>query len=315
MTPKEDDAPELYRKHRPRLLKHIKGQKEAIQIVSTWLKNDSIPHSILIVGPSGTGKTTIGRILKEKLECADLDFCEINAAEARGIDTIRSIDARRGLSASGGKNRMWLIDESHKLTGDSQSCLLKILEDSHSHSYFILATTDPQKLLPTIKTRCSVITLKSLTDGDLKEVLKDIVEKEKKSVSEEVIDALVKSAEGSARRVLVNLQQIIDLPEQDQLGSISFPETEKQAYDILKALLWTKTTWKEMALILQKTKEANEDPERLRHYILASANKELLKATHTAPRAFLVITEFAQPFHENKEAGLAAACYQILRTK
>src|SRR5690606_3369465 len=108
-----------------------------------------IPHAMLFTGPSGCGKTTLARILRVKLRCSDNDFQEINAADFRGIDSIRSMRQQVGAAPLGGDSRIWLIDEAHSMTADAQNAFLKLLEDTPRHVYFFLATTDPQKLKKT----------------------------------------------------------------------------------------------------------------------------------------------------------------------
>src|SRR5687768_10085551 len=119
----------LYKKHRPKTLKGIVGQDGAVASLQKMIDRNLIPHAILFTGDSGVGKTTIARILKDHLECGDPDFIEVNAADSKGIDMVRDIRSRAGLSPMAGPCRVWLIDEAHKLTTDAQNCILKILED------------------------------------------------------------------------------------------------------------------------------------------------------------------------------------------
>src|ERR1700682_2127212 len=117
----ENEAVELYRKHRPGNFKGLLGQSDAVKQLQSMLVEDKIPHALILSGHTGCGKTTTARILKKRLNCSDMDFSEINAAESRGIDTIREINQRKGLSAIGGKCRIYLLDEAHKLTSDAQT--------------------------------------------------------------------------------------------------------------------------------------------------------------------------------------------------
>src|SRR6185369_12680477 len=98
--------------------------------------------------------------------CHNHDFHELNCAEVRGIDTIRGIQTQMGFAPLR-KSRCWLIDEAHKLTGDAQNALLKTLEDTPEHVYFILATTDPEKLIATVRNRCTEIRLQLVDNGAL----------------------------------------------------------------------------------------------------------------------------------------------------
>src|SRR5437773_2031788 len=128
---------ELYKKHRPRKFADVVGQPRAVAALESMVAAGEVPHSVLFAGPSGTGKTTLARILARELGCGK-NFKEINAAESRGIDSIREVQSVMGLAPMGGKCRVWLWDEAHRLTPDSQSALLKTLEDTPSHVYFML---------------------------------------------------------------------------------------------------------------------------------------------------------------------------------
>ena len=211
---------ELYKKHRPTNFKQIIGQQEAIRTLTEMGKNGSIPHTILLSGPSGCGKTTIARILKTKLKCSDNDFYEINAADSRGIDTVRDIRQRMFLAPIGGECRIWLVDESHQLTSQAQQSFLKILEDTPKHVYFFLASTEPNKLLKTIITRSTEIKLRELTEKELVELVNRTVKDEDKKISEDIVKKMADLADGSARKALVLLHQIISVDNKEQQSEI-----------------------------------------------------------------------------------------------
>jgi DNA polymerase-3 subunit gamma/tau len=141
------ESPELYLKHRPSLFKQVIGQDDAVNVLQQLLKGDRFPHALLLSGPSGCGKTTLARICRDKLECTGADFQELNGADTRGIDTIREIRSHLNLRPMHGKCRIWYIDEAHKLSNDAQNALLKMLEDTPTTAYFMLATTEPNKLI------------------------------------------------------------------------------------------------------------------------------------------------------------------------
>lgn len=308
---------DLYHKLRPTKFKDVFGQDSAIQVLTELLKGDKFPHAILLVGPSGCGKTSVARILKTKLGCNQLDpvngrdFIEINAAESRGIDTIRDVEKHMRLHAISGKCRIWLFDECHKFSSDASSALLKILEDTPNHIYFILATTEPQKLLKTIITRCTEIKLGLLSDKDLESVIGHALEEEQKNITLNVLNRIIEASEGSARKSLVLLNQVIDLSEEkDQLEAIEKSDQKAKAIEICRALMNTKTQWKEMATILSNLED---EVENVRHAVLGYASAVLLKSGQA--RAFLIIDAFARPFYDSKKPGLVAACFEIICKK
>jgi DNA polymerase III gamma/tau subunit len=307
----DSKAVELYRKHRPRTLGAVVGQEHAVAQLKEMGKANRLPHVILFSGPSGTGKTTISRILKEKLECSDSCFHEINAADSRGIDTVRDIRQRMGIAPIGGKTTIYLIDEAHKLTNDAQNGFLKILEDTPSHVYFFLATTDPQKLIATIKTRCTEIALKPVSQAALKTLVQTVAEKEDKEVADEVADKIAEYAEGSARGALVILHRILGLEtKEEQLESIEKGAVKNQSIDLCRALI-NKTSWKEVAKILEGLKD--QEAESIRRHVLGYAQAVLLKSGQD--RAFVVLDVFSRHLYDVGFPGLVAYCYAVCTGK
>jgi len=305
---------ELYKRYRPKNLDTIIGQDQAIDKITKWLKYKSLPHTLLFTGPSGVGKTTIARILRKELECRKADYQELNTADARGIDKVREIRSRMMTAPMTGACRIWLLDEVHKWTTDSQHAMLKILEDTPSHVYFFLATTNPEKLIRTIITRCSQIGLKSLSDADISKLLLKISKTEKKKIPKEVIEKIIDNSFGSARQALVFLHGIINLNgKTEMLNAIQSETLESQAENIVKILFRKNTTWKQIARALQECKK--EEPEQLRWAILEYARKVLLGGGGMAGRAYLIINAFRDNFYDSKHAGLAAACYEVLADK
>ena len=301
----------LYRTYRPKTLKGIVGQDGAVASLQRLIDKGRIPHAILLTGPSGCGKTTIGRIIKEHLKCGDADFQEINAADSKGIEMVRDIRRAMNLSPIDGPCRIWLIDESGKMTGEAQAALLKMLEDTPSHVYFLLATTDPQKLLKTIHTRCTEIKLSALSCSALKRVVQRVCDIEKFTVSEDVLEEIVEVAEGSARKALVILEQVGMLDGDDaQLAAVQVSSINKDlAIELARQLINPRAQWADVAKIL---KELKDEPEGIRYLVLGYARSVLLGGGKLAPRAFAMIDIFGRNFYDSKLPGLAAACYEVV---
>ncbi len=309
------DEVELYKQYRPTTFKQVLGQPEAVKILEDLVKRKKVPHALLLTGGSGVGKTTIARILQDKLDCSDSDFFELNAADTKGIDTIRDIRQSMGYTPMQGSSRIWYVDECAKLTSDAQTCLLKMLEDTPSHVYFILSTTDPQKVIKTIHTRCTEIKLSSLTPKDIEDLLVSVSTKEKTKVPQEVIDRIVEVAEGSARKALVILHQVIGLKtEQEQLDAVQNSESRQQAIEIARALLNPATRWPAMAKILKEVDTS--DPEGIRYLVLAYASNVMLGGGgNLLDRAYLIICAFEGNFYDSKKAGLVRACWEVIGKK
>jgi DNA polymerase III gamma/tau subunit len=306
-----EQHPELYRRLRPGSLKKVVGQDEAISVLLTKMKAKKLPHAILITGPSGVGKTTIGRIISKHLDCADGDFEEVNCAGS-GIDKIR--DIRRGMpfkSLAGG-GRVWLLDEVHMLSSDGQNALLKMLEDPPAHVYFILCTTNPGKVIDTVQNRCMHLKLKAINSKDMSNLVQSAADAVGFELREEVRDHIVDAAEGSGRQALVLLDSILGIDgDEAQLAAISNPEHKQAAFDIVKALLWEKAKWPAVAKILKGLKDS-ADVEGIRHLVLATASNGMLKADKNLPRYYMIVTAFRDNFYDSKFAGLTAACYEVV---
>lgn len=311
---------ELYKKYRPRKLKDIIGQPEAVSQLYTMLKQNTFPHAVLFAGNSGCGKTTMARIAARRLAEWDgeidhcLDIAEINAASSRGIDTVREIESRQ-TSAAMGKRRVWIIDEVHQMSkrrgGDAQTALLKILEDTPSHVYFLLCTTDPNELLPTLRNRCTLIKVNPLPEADMRELLNEVLAKEGKKVTDKVLEAIVEVVEGSARQALVILHQVLGIPdEKEQLACIQAADTKKQAWDLVKALIWGKTKWSEIVTIINQLDE--KDWESLRKLVLANATTSLLKGGRNVGNTYFILVAFEGSFMYSGKAGFVRACYEVM---
>lgn len=312
-TTEDTNSLELYKKHRPASLKGVLGQEDAIASLHEMVKNKRVPHSILFTGPSGCGKTTLARILKSRLGCGDSDFTELNCADFRGIDMVREIRSRMGLAPIDGTCRIWLIDEAHQMSNPAQNAFLKILEDTPKHVYFFIATTDPQKLIRTIITRCSEVRVKSLGVPALRQLITGVAEREGVTVTEGVVDKIIESCEGSARMALVLLHKVIGLENEDKMiDAIEKNSYQAQGIQIARALIDPRAQWSDVAKLI---KECDEDPEGIRLLILGYATSVLLGGGKLAHRAAIMIDEFSRNFYDSKKAGLAASSYAVVTSK
>lgn len=305
---------ELYRVYRPSSFQAVIGQDKVVEIVKSKLDKGTFPHASLWSGPSGCGKTTLARIVASKLKCNDYDFEEMDFASVRGIDAVRSIQSRIVLAPMCGPCRVVLIDEAHKATSDAQSALLKIMEDTPDHVYFMLATTDPQKLLKTIRTRCMEFVLKPLDHQCLTSVIQRVLQKSKMSIGPKVVDAVIELSDESARKALVLLDSIIDLPDDD--SRMKHLESTKDARDvgilICRKLIDPKTKWDEIKKLLQ---EASDEPETIRRMILGYASSVLLGGGNLSERAYFIIVAFEGHFFDSGKAGLVRACFEVFSKK
>ena len=220
----------LYRTYRPQKFSELVGLETVKQTLQNQVKDDKIAHAYLFAGPRGTGKTTTARILAKAVNCEHpqagepdgecrvckqieegryLDLIEIDAASNRGIDDIRTLREKIRLVPSVGKYKVYIIDEAHQLTHDASGALLKTLEEPPAHAIFILATTDPYRLLETIRSRCQRFTFERAPVSLIVEKLKEIVKKEKAKISDEDLEQIAKAAGGGFRDAETLLEQVL----------------------------------------------------------------------------------------------------------
>ena len=185
---------EFYKKYRPDSFSELVGQAESVDTLTELCSSDNVPHALLLTGPSGCGKTTIARILRKEVDCGKHDFREINTADFTGVDMVRDIRTRIDIAPMDGSSRMWLVDECHQISTAGQNAFLKMLEDTPSHVYFVLATTDPKKLIAPIRNRCTQIKLQTVSDKDIEKLLRTTAKKEKLKIADEVFKKLVEHA-------------------------------------------------------------------------------------------------------------------------
>ena len=196
----------LYRRYRPKSLSEVVGQEQITDVLANSLKNGKIGHAYLFIGPRGTGKTSVARILAHEINKFDyeleddyLDIIEIDAASNRGIDDIRELRQRANIAPTKGKYKVYIIDEVHMLTKEAFNALLKTLEEPPEHVVFIMATTDAQKVPITITSRSQIYTFKLADPGVMFEHLKNICKKEKINIDDEALKIVVKRGGGSYR--------------------------------------------------------------------------------------------------------------------
>ena len=220
----------FYLTYRPHIIDEIDNPRVAEQLLALLSKEvTSLPHAYLFTGPKGTGKTTAARIVAKIFNCTkptkngpcgkcdqcksiavgnNLDVLEMDAASNRGIDEMRIIRERIALAPSSAKFKVYIIDEVHMLTAEAFNALLKTLEEPPKHAVFILATTDPQKVLATVRSRCLVIPFNRASREELKHALQRIVSAEKLAVDETILDKLAGYADGSFRDAVKMLEQL-----------------------------------------------------------------------------------------------------------
>ena len=307
----------LYNKVRPTKVSDLVGQPDAVKTLEGMISKKKIPHAILLTGPSGVGKTTIAHILKKHIKCNDVDYNYVNAADKGGIDTIRQIiDQIRYKPLTSGTNRLWLFDECHKLTSDAQDTLLVPLENPPKYVYFILCTTDPQKIKTTIKTRCTPINLNPLHQLELNKLIKKVAQEESIKLSNEVVNKISEIANGSARMALVLLEQISNIKsDEEKLLALQKSDVNIPAFDLCKAMFgWEngmRPDWPRACKVLEQIKKDGVEVEGIRQMVLSTCGTIILTKTGMqVTRALQIFQCFEYDFFATKVNGLIAATFR-----
>lgn len=302
----------LHVKYRPTTFKTFVGNKATVTSLKAVLDKGRV-RVFMFSGPAGTGKTTLGYIIKNYLGCSDKDFYEHDLAKAGGVDVIRDIIAECRYAPIHGEHKIYLLDECHMMQQAASNALLKILENCPAHVRFILCTTEPGKVIKTIQTRCSKFSVSSLTPVELLDMLEYVIAKEKLNVSDRVLKELIIKSEGSAREALVKLDQIAGSSDKDDdvleaiiNGSINNAEA-KTAIDLCRALLYNEK-WGTIAKILDKM---TAEPEVVRRTLLNYMTKVAIgnrdaKGTH---RAIEIIRLCEKNWYDSGKAGLVKAAF------
>lgn len=306
---------ELWKKHRPKRFEDMVGQPTAVRQLTEFVRKKAVPHALLFSGPAGCGKTSAARIMAPHVGCAKLGYTEINASSDRSIDMVRDIQARVPLSPMQGKSKMFVLDEVHSMLKPPQEALLKTLEDTPKHVYFILCTSDPNKLIAALKSRLTEVKFGRIKDDDLSELIAAVLAKEPSykeaahAHSDDVYERLVKAADGSARNVLRMLEQVLQVEtEEEALEILEAHDKKGQGWELAKLLHDTRNTWANAATFL---KTLDEDAEGVRRVCLAWATKVLLGGGKQAGRAARILQKFQYPMHDTGLPLLVLAVYEL----
>ena len=251
----------LSRTYRPSTFEEVAGQEHIVKTLQNALATGKLAHAYLFAGPRGTGKTTMAKLLAKALNCDEgighqcnqcknckaiiegthPDVLELDAASNNGVDEIRELIDKVKYGTILGRYKVYIIDEVHMLSTGAFNALLKTLEEPPEHVIFILATTEPHKILPTILSRCQRYDFTKLSDKDIKARLKAVLEKEGVAYNDEAIDIIISLADGGMRDALSILDQVLaysgnKLDVQDILDIFAL-ESKEEKMALLNAII------------------------------------------------------------------------------
>src|SRR5213592_2547732 len=220
----------IARKYRPQRFSDVVGQEHVTQTLTNAIRQNRIAHAYLFVGPRGTGKTTLARIFAKCLNCTDgpkvdfddadprcqeiaegraLDVFEIDGASNNGVEQVRELRETCRYAPATSPYKIYIIDEVHMLSAAAFNALLKTLEEPPAHVKFMFATTDPEKVLPTILSRCQRFDLRRIPVALITEHLRQIAQQEKVKIDAEALHAIARGADGGMRDAESALDQLI----------------------------------------------------------------------------------------------------------
>ena len=271
----DDDVPfrSLYRRFRPQRFGGVRGQEHVVRALTNAVREGRVGHAYLFSGPRGTGKTSTARILAKALNCealengepcgrcpscvaveqgSSLDVHELDAASNNGVEAMRDLVARAALGTPGHR-KVYIVDEVHMLSTAASNALLKTLEEPPGHVVFVLATTDPQKVLPTIRSRTQHFEFRLLGADVLGSLLREVNTAAGLGVAPEAIDLVARRGKGSARDALSVL---------DQVAAAGEVEDEATTTDEIVEALCERDGGRSLVAVAQAV-AAGRDPRRL----------------------------------------------------
>jgi len=297
----KNERDELHLLYRPQNFDEYIGN-DALK--KSILDNVKRTRTFLLCGPRGCGKTTLARLIAAELDICEIDTFEIDAADKTGVDDARQIKSEAAYSPAKSKQKIYIIDECHRLSGNAWDSLLKTLEEPPIHCVFVLCTTEINKVPVTIKSRSKIFEVKPLMRKDGTKLINWICDNEKIKLTETVKNRILEICEGIPREIVIAIDTIRNLKtEEEMLSVLISPSSNSQVLELCQALLDVKK-WDKVSKIV---KGIDEEPERVRYAVMNYMTSVLLSKDF--PRAADIIQLFSETYIYTGKAGLVLSCY------
>lgn len=302
---------QLSTKFRPKSFKAFIGNENTKRTLKGFLEDPgSFPSLILLQGPSGCGKTTLSRITGRTLCSSENDFIQLNISNTRGIGDARGIIEMVGMTSLGGGFTVIVLNECHLATTEFQNAMLEVLEEPPPSIAFIMCTTEPEKLILTVRNRATILPVRKLSLSELEGLAKKVVRRSDMNLPKpRIFSKLLMASQGSPRQMLVILNAIRNM-KRDEINDYlegNFAEDNAQISEICQALLQQRS-YKEIMLLVDKLKIPVDDARR-------GINNYMGKVLQNKPNpiAAKTINNLFDSLWPVGKAGLIVSIYNIIK--
>jgi len=293
----------LINRYRPRALADVVGQDAIVASLQQVLASKNVPHAFLFTGPSGTGKTTLARIVALRLGIPKSSLMEVDGGTHSGAEAMRNvIDKARSRSMQDVRGRRFLIvDEAHALSATAWTSMLKAIEEPPEHVYWAFCTTNTDKVPKTIRTRCVTYNLNPVANDTIQELLEKVADAEKIDISNDLLGLLSRTAAGSVRQALSDLNKIAGTTNKKAALQLlhNGVSQEADAIDLARMLCGSKNNnWAEYmrvcGLLVDKVEKSSPEGVRL---VIINYACAVLREAKDPNRMLAVLHAFREPFH------------------